>query len=830
MSLFYCRYAIAVIFVLQVGFAQPALAINFIDNCSDVPSAAGTWFGTCPPYYNNETNWEGNVLPGPSDNAILGAEYGPVEVNGVPVEATVLSVQAMGGLIIDYSSYGLILTNGGSTIDGLQMGPGNITAESGVIVSLLGSSSLWGYLNGPGTFDNSGTISMNGCRLWNAGVLVNNGSATHTAGIVQLGDGNTVFVNTGSYDVSGAAGDIRGGGSLFANNGSFTLNQPGDTFPLSPDYEQRGSLLVEAGTFHLNSATVDFISGSVTVNSGATLQLSTNQGNPYHVCSGAISMGGDGLVENYVALQADAPLILNVGSGDPDTGTGGFRNYGSVHPGGNITNTGRFRFFHGAIELGGGGEFINAPSGWAYTGSTGGATISALTRNQGNFRLGGGSMSVSSWAGFINEGSFHITAGNMSGVGGFLNRGLVRAELNNPEATSYISLVFVPDTEFGSGGTVHAVVGNLNFNIAITGLDEGTLERGLWIADPGATIRFPHTVTRLSGSAILVGDKASFTNVSLDSISGNGELTTREWDSIGDLFLEDGELNVELGGNGVQVNGTLTNGSGGNINIAPGAQLDANQLDNGEDGFESVIPELAPITVIAKVSAPPVIVTPLLNNHGRILPGGWSEIGTMHLIGNLVHQEAGELDIDLGLDQGEGQQDQLTIDGNATLAGSITVHLQPEFWPTVGQEFTILTTTGTIAGSIATINQAPGAVFSLRHEANRVVLITEEVSGLSPVPSLLTNFHLSPAYPNPFNPSTTIGFNLQRELPVDLRVFDVAGRLVRVISQGQIYAAGPGEVRWDGRSDTGDLVSAGVYFYRLQAGEFTDTRRMSLIK
>jgi len=65
---------------------------------------------------------------------------------------------------------------------------------------------------------------------------------------------------------------------------------------------------------------------------------------------------------------------------------------------------------------------------------------------------------------------------------------------------------------------------------------------------------------------------------------------------------------------------------------------------------------------------------------------------------------------------------------------------------------------------------------------------------------------------------------------VRLSVYDVAGRLVDVLLDGDIAAQGRNEVVWRGRDMTGRVVSAGVYFYRLEAGSFSETKRMVLIK
>ena len=65
---------------------------------------------------------------------------------------------------------------------------------------------------------------------------------------------------------------------------------------------------------------------------------------------------------------------------------------------------------------------------------------------------------------------------------------------------------------------------------------------------------------------------------------------------------------------------------------------------------------------------------------------------------------------------------------------------------------------------------------------------------------------------------------------VDLRIYDLSGRLVRTLHAAEAMPAGTRETPWNGRDDRGRVVATGIYFYRLQAGEFTATRRMTLMK
>lgn len=80
--------------------------------------------------------------------------------------------------------------------------------------------------------------------------------------------------------------------------------------------------------------------------------------------------------------------------------------------------------------------------------------------------------------------------------------------------------------------------------------------------------------------------------------------------------------------------------------------------------------------------------------------------------------------------------------------------------------------------------------------------------------------------PNPFNPVTTIAFSLDDAQRVSLGVYDVRGRLVRALLTREEQAAGSHAVSWDGLDARGSRVPAGVYFYRVSAGSWSDTKRM----
>jgi len=93
----------------------------------------------------------------------------------------------------------------------------------------------------------------------------------------------------------------------------------------------------------------------------------------------------------------------------------------------------------------------------------------------------------------------------------------------------------------------------------------------------------------------------------------------------------------------------------------------------------------------------------------------------------------------------------------------------------------------------------------------------------------MSRFGLRQNSPNPFNPKTSIAFSLPDAADVELSIYDVAGRKVATLVDSNM-PAGPHSVEWNGRSDSGERVASGVYFYRLNAGDNEMSRKMVLLK
>jgi flagellar hook assembly protein FlgD len=85
------------------------------------------------------------------------------------------------------------------------------------------------------------------------------------------------------------------------------------------------------------------------------------------------------------------------------------------------------------------------------------------------------------------------------------------------------------------------------------------------------------------------------------------------------------------------------------------------------------------------------------------------------------------------------------------------------------------------------------------------------------------------ASPNPFNPITRIEFELAAAGRVEIAIYDVSGRLVRTLLDEHRRAGGH-SVTWDGRDGAGSAVASGIYFYSLNAGTFSQTKKLILMK
>lgn len=117
-----------------------------------------------------------------------------------------------------------------------------------------------------------------------------------------------------------------------------------------------------------------------------------------------------------------------------------------------------------------------------------------------------------------------------------------------------------------------------------------------------------------------------------------------------------------------------------------------------------------------------------------------------------------------------------------------------------------------------------GNMLQIEVAPTSVVSVEDSQTGVLP-----KVFALDQNYPNPFNPATVIPYSVAEAGELSISVYDVSGAHVRTLYRGY-RVPGRYEAHWSGRNGRGEKVSSGIYFYRLRAGRFTQTRKMILLK
>jgi hypothetical protein len=103
-----------------------------------------------------------------------------------------------------------------------------------------------------------------------------------------------------------------------------------------------------------------------------------------------------------------------------------------------------------------------------------------------------------------------------------------------------------------------------------------------------------------------------------------------------------------------------------------------------------------------------------------------------------------------------------------------------------------------------------------------------QLMGISPA-SLPSTYVLHQNYPNPFNPITTLSYDLPEDALVNITIYDMVGRQVKtLVNDSQM--AGNKSTQWNATNSTGQTVSAGLYLYTIQAGDYSQTKKMVLLK
>jgi hypothetical protein len=171
------------------------------------------------------------------------------------------------------------------------------------------------------------------------------------------------------------------------------------------------------------------------------------------------------------------------------------------------------------------------------------------------------------------------------------------------------------------------------------------------------------------------------------------------------------------------------------------------------------------------------------------------------------------------------------IDGRISLLRNTGIATEPNFTFETGKLFDI-DVRGTSSPTFADID----------NDCDSDLFVGDQVGGLyfyrnvsptsvssSALEGSPETFILNQNYPNPFNPETTIRFELPKSSHVVIKIFNTVGQEIRTLVD-RLYEAGNHTIGWDGKDNHGTVVANGVYLYKLQAPDFTQVRKMSLIK
>lgn len=253
-------------------------------------------------------------------------------------------------------------------------------------------------------------------------------------------------------------------------------------------------------------------------------------------------------------------------------------------------------------------------------------------------------------------------------------------------------------------------------------------------------------------------------------------------------------LDISTGNRGD--NGDPYPGSSANNNLNGGTLPNS----NGHDGPSNVA------IALTGPNADPMSVS---------MKGGWGAPNPVSITPNTSASVSVSLQIDGSL---------FAKTGSVQLVrGAQTFNSTSVYWAGKDRIVAQFNMTGGVNGLYDVIVFNPGGASAVLSQA---FTLTGGVTGAGDTPRKNA---LLAAYPNPFNPLTTIRYELASRAHVSLKVYDVSGAVVRTLVNGD-KPAGSYSLTWDGRDDHGSSVSSGVYFYRITAGSFSDVRKVTLLK
>jgi hypothetical protein len=490
-----------------------------------------------------------------------------------------------------------------------------------------------------------------------------------------------------------------GMGCLRMEGGQFTVDDPreggaeialsGDTH-VAPDFQTR---ILGTGTFRVTGGTLRIDGQAEVVNE----MTSPDRG---FIIGASGRVGGTGMFRNqgFLTIKGGTIGVTN--------GMGGFS--------ANVVNEATTFIQDGTATVK--GTFTNGLD--ATTSNINGHLVidGGLVVNQGHWLFDAGTMFVSGSGLFLN-----VAAGGAASEGPNAN-GVFRCDVE-PNQTVSVSCAF------DNRGTVSAATGNVVFGGPVAQLQGGVISGGVWVVVTGASLDLPGTITAIAPGTT-IGAGGTFNDLRTLGLN-QGALTASGQAICGQdnlcnnhnqRLVNEGAVTLTRSADGsasLTVDGAVDNGLLGLVAAQPLFSVAEGAREAGGGGGEPFI----------------ALDCDALNNAGTVAPGGADAPGAFSMIGdfNQSTEVTGVLAIELGGLAPIDQHDQLIVDGDVSLGGTLHVTVLPGFVPEGGEQFTIVTATGTISGTFDQIT-GPGQ-YSTQYLPNSVVLAL----GVPPVPGDVTN-------------------------------------------------------------------------------------------
>lgn len=612
---------------------------------------------------------------------------------------------------------GTVTMNGEGTIQITGSGTPRIEPEGSINASMSLSSPNGLWINAAGQVDVTGGIHNSGLMKWSGGALISDNPDTNlgvgngSSGLLHILGGRlgTRLLNNGNIEQRGTLLFDPNGAALNLSEGTWTiftghLGPAGGVTNVS--FEVEGLLLKPEGpgvsntnlnvpTFFLDArlrVEQDLFSlapspqpheirvgqtvfealnsGKIAIASNTTLIVRPN--------AQLVTSGSGTFAVTGGTLQLDAKSAVNNNMASADYQSFSLESGGRILGSGLFFNTGTFRWSSGEVSLPGVGGFVNFNSVYTTAGSVG--TVAGNFLNQGTFEQ--------------RSGFVHITGpGSVENAGTWIMRdsatittGLLRNQSNG---------ILVRQAGGGGGASISASLdnegliavesGTLSLAGSIEQLVDTTLTGGRWIVEAAGTLRTNgRLIHTLSGATVQIG-LGSWPELQLSAVSNNAG-----------LFIPWGEV-LDTGPGKLHLN------SGGKASLSTPARLEV----GGDIEVEDVLSEIDEVYtggLPRGFDGPIGYVAPNVNNAGDALPGGRGIPGPLHITGNYNQLPGGTLHVDIAGLTPVGQHDQLIVDGNITLDGTLRLHFLNTYVPDPGTTFVIGVATGTINGVFADVD------------------------------------------------------------------------------------------------------------------------------